>query len=150
AWATAMLSEHAALVRRVRERFDRLRSRRTRLPQQRDGDELDLAACVRALVDVRTGHTADDRLYLAVRPARREMAIALLVDVSGSTDSAVTNTLQVIDVEKIALLLASEALEALGDRYAVFTFSGKGATGVRVTTIKAFAERNGPAVHRRI
>lgn len=149
-WATATLQEHAALVRRVRERFERLRARRTRLPRQRDGDELDLSACVRALVDARSGHTVDDHLYVAVRPARRELAILLLVDVSGSTDTLVTKTLQVIDVEKIALLLAAEALDALGDRYAMVAFSGKGARSVRLTTIKSFAERNGPAVRGRI
>lgn len=149
-WAAAVLREHAVLVRRVRQRFDRLRPRRTRLGQQRDGDELDLAACVRALVDARTGHSADDRLYMAVRPARRQMAIALLVDVSGSTDAQVTKTLQVIDVEKIAVLLASEALDALGDLYTVLTFSGKGAADVRLRTIKDFSERNGELVRRRI
>lgn len=149
-WATETLQEHAALVRRVRERFERLRARRTRLPRQRDGDELDLAACVRALVDTRSGHTVDDHLYVAVRPARRELAIVLLVDVSGSTDTLVTKTLQVIDVEKIALLLAAEALDALGDRYAMLAFSGKGASAVRLTTVKSFAERNGPSVRGRI
>ena len=150
AWATATLQEHASLVRHVRERFERLRARRARLPRQRDGEELDLAAVVRALVDVRSGHGGDDRLYLAVHPARREMAILLLVDVSGSTDTFVTSSLQVIDVEKIALLLAAEALDALGDRYAMHAFSGKGAMGVRVTTIKGFADRNGPTVRGRI
>ena len=150
AWATSTLQEHAALVRRVRERFERLRARRTRLPRQRAGDELDLAACVRALVDARSGHTVDDRLYVAVRPARRELAILLLVDVSGSTDTLVTKTLQVIDVEKIALLLAAEALDALGDRYAMVAFSGKGAKAVHLTTIKDFAERNGATVRGRI
>jgi nitric oxide reductase NorD protein len=149
-WATARLQEHAALVRHVRERFERLRARRARLPQQREGDELDIAACVHALVDARTGHSVDDRLYVAVRPARREMAILLLVDVSGSTDAMVTKSLQVIDVEKIALLLAGEALDALGDRYAMLTFSGKGTTSVRLTTIKDFAERNGVSVRRRV
>ena len=149
-WATTTLREHAALVRRVRERFDRLRARRTRLPREREGDDLDLAACVRALVDARSGHSVDDRLYVAVRPARRELAILLLVDVSGSTDTLVTNTLQVIDVEKIALLLAAEALDALGDRYAMLAFSGKGPHSVQVTTIKGFAERNGATVRGRI
>jgi nitric oxide reductase NorD protein len=92
----------------------------------------------------------DDQLYIAVRPARRGMAILLLVDVSGSTDTFVTSSLQVIDVEKIALLLAAEALDALGDRYGIYAFSGKGASGVRVTTIKGFADRNGPSVRGRI
>jgi nitric oxide reductase NorD protein len=149
-WAADTLRRHAALVRQVRQRFDRLRARRTRLGAQRDGDELDLAACVRAMVDVHTGHGTDDRLYIAVRPARRGLAIALLVDVSGSTDAWVTDGAQVIDVEKVALLLASEAFDALGDLYAVLAFASHGPEDVRLTTVKDFAERNGEAVRRRI
>ena len=149
-WGSSVLARHGALVRRLRERFDRLRARRTRLTQQRDGDELDLTACVRALVDQWTGHAVDDRLYIAVRPARRGLAIALLIDISGSTDEWIDARRRVIDVEKVALLLASEALDALGDLYAILTFSGKGRANVRMRTIKGFEEANGPAVRRRI
>jgi nitric oxide reductase NorD protein len=70
--------------------------------------------------------------------------------VSGSTDAIVSGTLQVIDVEKIALLLASEALDALGDPYTILTFSSRRAEDVRVTTIKAFADRSGDLVRRRV
>lgn len=150
AWANRMLDERAPVVRKVCERFERLRARRTRLTQQRDGEELDLAACVRALVDIRSGHSADDRLYVAIRPARRALAIALLVDVSGSTDTPVNPTQQVIDVEKEAVLVAGEALDALGDRYLVLTFSGMGADDVRLATVKRFDEPNGDTVRRRI
>ncbi|HUQ82143.1 MAG TPA: VWA domain-containing protein [Gemmatimonadaceae bacterium] len=150
AWGNAVLARHGALVRRLRERFERLRARRTRLNQQRDGDELDLTACVRAMVDQRTGHPADDRLYIDVRPARRGLAISLLIDISGSTDEWIDGRRRVIDVEKIALLLASEALDALGDLYSIMTFSGKGRTNVRMRTIKAFDETNGVDVRRRM
>jgi len=149
-WGTQVLSRYGPLVRRLRERFERLRARRVRLGQQRDGDELDIAACVRALVDQRTGHAVDDRMYIAVRPARRGLAIALLIDISGSTDEWIDGRRRVIDVEKVALLVASEALDALGDLYAVLTFSGKGRANVRMRTIKDFAEPNGPLVRRRI
>lgn len=149
-WCNTVLARHGALVRRLRERFERLRARRTRLNQQRDGDELDLTACVRALVDQRTGHAVDDRLYIDVRPARRGLAIALLIDISGSTDEWIDARRRVIDVEKVALLLASEALDALGDLYAVLTFSGKGRANVRMRAIKAFDETNGVVVRRRI
>lgn len=150
AWAREVLRRHAPLVRRIRERFEPLRAQRTRLGQQRDGTELDVPACVQALVDARTGHTPGDRLYLDVRPARRGMAICLLVDVSGSTEAPVASGQRIIDVEKVAVLLASAAFDALGDAYAVMTFSSRGARDVRVTTIKDFAEANGAAVHRRI
>lgn len=149
-WATSALALHAALVRRVRERFERLRARRLRLPRQRDGQEFDMDAVARALVDRRMGHAMDDRLWIAADHGRRGLAIALLVDVSGSTETRVTPTQRVIDVEREAVLLASEAFDALGDRYGIFSFSGHGARDVRVGTLKGFAERNGDAVRRRI
>jgi nitric oxide reductase NorD protein len=149
-WALDALRAHAAVVRQVRQRFERLRARRLRLDRQRDGDELDVTACVRALVDLRAGATPDDGLYLAVRPARRALAIVVLVDVSQSTEAVVDGALRVIDVERTSLLLASEALEALGDRHALLTFSGRGARDVRLTTIKDFGERGGAEVQARI
>ena len=149
-WPAEVLKRHAALVRRIRERFEPLRAQRRRLGQQREGDELDVPACVQAIVDARTGHTPSDRLYVSVRPARRGMAICLLVDVSGSTDAPVASGQRIIDVEKTAVLLASEAFDALGDPYALLTFSSRGADDVRVATLKDFDEPNGPAVRQRI
>jgi len=105
---------------------------------------------VHAWVDQRTGHTVDDRLYIAVRPARRGLAIALLIDISGSTDEWIDARRRVIDVEKVALLLASEALDALGDLYSVYAFAGKSANNVKVTVVKDFGERSGETVHRRV
>jgi nitric oxide reductase NorD protein len=149
-WAANVLQQHAAIVRQVRHRFERLRARRTLLSRQRAGDELDIAACVNAIVDRRIGMTPDDRLYLDARPARRGMAISLLVDASGSTDTSVTEKLRIVDLERIALLLASEALDALGDLYAINTFAGKTVNNVSLTTIKGFSERSGATVRRRI
>jgi nitric oxide reductase NorD protein len=150
AWADRVLGEHPALVRRVRREFERLRSRRVRLLRQREGDELDLAACVRALADATAGDSSDDRLYMSVRAARRAIAITILVDVSASTRDVVADGRSVIDIEKTTLLIASEAFDALGDSYSVLSFSGVGAADVRVATLKGFSEPNSDAVRRRI
>ncbi len=154
AWADTVLRDHAALVRSVRHRFEPLRARRARLPRQRRGDELDVGACVAAFADRAAGQPSDERPYVDTRPARRPLAIALLVDVSGSTDACVStardDTRQIIDVEKEAVLLAGEALDALGDPFAVLTFSSRGAHVVRVHTVKAFAERHDATVRRRV
>ena len=150
AWAAATLVRHAALVSTIRRRFELLRARRVRLRKQVDGEELDLDACVESLADFRAGHPRGERLYQTLRPARREMAIGLLIDVSGSTDSWVSGNRRVIDVEREALLLVCIALEAMGERYTVQAFSGEGPGGVTVRSVKAFDERHGEATSRRI
>ena len=150
AWAEQALTRHAREVQRVRRRFERLRPHRVRLGRQTDGPELDLSAYVTSRADRRAGGAADDRLYEQVRPARRDVSILLLVDVSGSTDSWVADTRRIVDVEKEALLVVCEALDALGDGYAVMAFSGEGPGRVSVLSVKSFAERNGPRVRRRI
>ena len=150
AWVSSALARHARLVRQVRARFERLRPRRTRIGRQADGPEPDIAAYVLAAADVRAGVVADDRLYVDARPARRELCVALLADVSASTDSWVSGQQRIIDVEKDALLVVSEALDALGDPHAIFAFSGEGPEHVAVVPVKQFADPAGHAVRRRI
>jgi nitric oxide reductase NorD protein len=149
-WVTAALVRQARLVRRVRTRFERLRPRRVRFGRQADGSELDIAEYVKAAADVRAGGLVEDRLYVEVRPARRELTMALLVDVSASTDSWVSGQQRILDVEKDALLVVCEALAALGDRYAIFAFSGESAERVSILTVKSFSERTEDVVRRRI
>jgi len=149
-WIDRVMTRHAALVRQVRRRFDGLRPCRLRLSRQTDGDDLDLSACVTAFADRRAGQSGDDRLYTAERPGRRDLAIALLIDISASTDSWVGGSARIIDVEKEALVVLLEALEALGDRHAILSFSGHGPDEVRVLAIKRFDETVGTEARRRI
>lgn len=149
-WSLEVLRSHTREVAAVRRQFERLRARRVRLVRQLDGDDLDLDAFVSAWADARAGMAADDRMYERVQPERRDVAISLLVDVSGSTDSWIADRRRIIDVEKEALILACEALDALGDRYNVLAFSGEGPRGVVIRVVKGFGERNGVAVSERI
>jgi nitric oxide reductase NorD protein len=149
-WATDVLRTYAPLVRQIRGRFAPLRAHRARLRAQRAGDELDLDACVAALVDLRRGQLPDDRLYRVTRPARRTLAIMLLVDVSGSTNAPMADGRTVLEVERMTLLLASEALDELGDPYAVLAFSSSGRHDVRVDAVKTFADHDPAVVRRRI
>lgn len=149
-WARAAAVQHAATVRRIRHQFERLRARRTFLRRQRNGAELDIDAVVEAAVDRRAGRALDDRLYVDVRPARRGIAIALVIDSSGSTEQQLSESERIVDVERVALFLAGEALDALGDLYAIYSFGGQGATNVKLSVIKDFSERMNSLVLERI
>lgn len=149
-WAASVLRRRAAMLHEVRRRFERLRPKHRRFGRQTDGPEIDLSVYVETHADRKAGCPADDRLYLAIRPARRDIAISLLVDVSGSTDGWVTEDLRVIDVEKEALLVVCAALDALGDPYSILAFSGEGPESVTLLPLKRFEDTSGALVHRRI
>lgn len=134
----------------LRRRFEALRPRPARCPRQRDGDELDFDGFVEELADRRAGLAAPGRVYLQERPRRRDVAVTLLLDVSGSTDAAVHGARRVIDVEKEAALGFCEALAGLGDRVEVLAFSGRGSEQVRVWRVKGFDEDLGDAVRARV
>lgn len=150
AWARDALRDHAPIIRQLRDRFSLLRARRLRLRSQRSGDDLDLDACVNALIDLQLKRVPSDRLYQASRSSRHSLAITILVDVSGSTKDILPDGQRVIDVERLSVVLASEALASLGDPFSILAFSGKSRHEVRVSCLKGFAEKSLTAMHRRV
>ncbi len=150
-WVDTMLRRHATTLRGVRRDFERVRPRRTALKHQRDGSEVDIDAVVEAYADRLGGGVSDDRVHVDTRPLRRDVAIALLVDASASTDGWVAGDRRIIDVEKEALLIVAEALAALGDPHAILAFAGEGPESVEITRIKSLGGReSAEAVRRRI
>jgi nitric oxide reductase NorD protein len=149
-WSVRVLREHHALIHDIRRRFDALRPTRQRQTRQLDGHDLDLDACVDEFAARRAGSLPSDRLYLADRPCRGDVSVAFLIDVSGSTDAWVSGGRRVLDIGKEATLVFCEALNALGDRYAIYAFAGRGARDVRAHRVKGFLEGYGELVRRRI
>jgi nitric oxide reductase NorD protein len=136
-------------LRRVRQQFEALRPRRQILHAQPDGEELDLSALVRAVADRRAGLPGSERVYSSARLVQRDLAVAVLVDVSLSTDSWVEDQ-RVLDVEKEALLALAGGLEACGDENAIFTFTSRRREQVWVRTVKEFDQALDAAAIRRI
>jgi nitric oxide reductase NorD protein len=149
-WSARILREHRRLIHDIRRRFDALRPAPRRDPRQPDGHDLDVDAYVDDFATCRAGCMPSERLYVADRARRRDVSVAFLIDASGSTDAWVSGGRRVLDIEKEAILVLCEALEALGDRYAISAFAGRGARAVQVWRIKGFMEAYGEAVRARI
>lgn len=136
-------------IRQIRRRFEVLRPRHELMRAQADGHDLDLDALVRARCDLRAGSGALDRVHVAMRPQKHDLAATLLVDVSLSTDAWVDGY-RVLDVEKEALLVLAHGLSACGDHHSILTFTSRRRAWVRLETVKAFGEPMSGAVERRI
>lgn len=136
-------------IEKVRRRFEALRPRRRMLSRQSEGSELDLDEVVRALADRRAGGPVSDRLYRDARNEERDLAVAVLLDASRSTESAVHGK-PVISVAREALEALARGLDACGDQVALYSFSSVRRDRVFVDICKAFDEPFGPQVDARI
>lgn len=136
-------------LRRIRRQFEALRPRREILRRQLDGTEPDMDALVRARCDwMATGNSAD-QVYLMARQQARDLAVAILVDVSLSTDSWVDNR-RVLEVEQEALTALASGLATCKDAFAIYTFTSRKRHFVRVATLKDFTDPFSGQVLRRI
>lgn len=136
-------------IRHVRRQFEALRPRRQTLHAEPDGEELDLSMLIRSIADRKAGESGSERIFTDVRPAARDLSVAVLMDVSLSTDAWMQER-RVLDVEKGALLALTHGLTACGDEHAIYTFTSRRRTNVTVTTLKAYDEALDQRIVRRI
>jgi nitric oxide reductase NorD protein len=145
------LTTHRSAIRSLRRMFESVRPPAfRRVAGQTDGDEVDLDAVVRRAAEQRAGLEGSDRLYVRREKHERDVAVAFLVDASGSTSRQVESGRRVIEVEKESLVLLCEALEAVGDQYGLYAYSGQGRGHVDFLTVKEFDERLGTATAHRL
>ncbi len=138
------LDKYAGVVKHLRRKFEALRDENRLDKRQTQGDEIDLDALIEALADAQDGREMSDRLFVRLHRAERNIAVAFLVDMSGSTKGWIN------EAEREALILLCEALELLGDRYAIYGFSGTTRKRCELFRIKTFDERYGDEVQARI
>jgi nitric oxide reductase activation protein len=137
-----LLRHGAAAVRTLRRSFERMKPPGLRTVHgARDGESLDWDAVVRRRADLAAGADPTDDVYLRREKRERDVAVAFLIDLSGSTSRRLEGEgRRVIDVEKEGLVLLCEAIDALGDQYAVYGYSGQGRAQVDFLVFKDFDE----------
>jgi nitric oxide reductase activation protein len=102
------------------------------------------------MAERRAGMDGGDDVYVRREKKERDVAVAVLVDVSGSTSRQLDGGRRVIDIEKESLVLLCEALEAVGDQYALYAYSGEGRAQIDFLVVKDFEDRLGSPVANRL
>ncbi len=143
-FVTRTLKKHAGLVKTLRRTFEALRDEDRMLKKQPEGDDVDIDALVEAYADAQCGGEMTDRLFTRIHREERNIAVMFMVDMSGSTKGWIN------DAEREALVLLCESLETLGDRYAIYGFSGMTRKKCELYRIKRFDEPYGEEVRARI
>ncbi len=172
------LNDYAALTPAVKHEFQRIRPEQYRVVRGlEDGEEFDFNAVVTAASDIRARVSPSPKLYTIRRQTERDVAALFLLDMSASTDEPIVPIVRkyieedqddwqamwkkraampepkprrIIDVTKEALVLMAEALEEIGDTYAIYGFSGQGRANVEFYHVKSFLEALSPTVKGRI
>jgi len=137
------LNDYSCLVKKIRFSFELIKPEDLKILRHWvEGDEFDYKALLDFAIDKKSGHTPSERLYIKKIKQQRDVAVMLLVDLSKSTANIVSGLKKrVIDVEKEAIVLFCEALEVLGDSFAIAGFSGTGRLGVDYYHVKDFDEK---------
>ncbi len=143
-----MLASRSARLDRaapVRARIARLVKaakvgRAVRLKRQAEGHDLDIDAAIEAAIARHAGEVPDLRVFRSTALTQRDLAVLVLVDVSQSTREKLADGASVLDVEKLAVAMLAEALDKLGDDFALLAFASNGRGDVRATLVKGFSE----------
>jgi len=138
------LHKYRGHIKSLRRTFEALRDEHKILKKQPDGENLDIDALVEAIADTRSGMEMTSRIYRKAMRAERNIVVVFMVDMSGSTKGWI-NTAQ-----REALLLLSEALQTLDDRYAIYGFSGMTRKRCELFKIKTFEEPYNAEIKARI
>ena len=143
-FVAATLIKYAPQVAQLKRTFEMLRGEDRLLKRMQHGDDIDLDAVIAGYADMKSGMELTDRLFTRRHKAERNLAVMFMVDMSGSTKGWIN------DAEREALVLLSEALEVLGDRYAIYGFSGMTRKRCEIFRIKRFDEAYSGIVQQRI
>jgi nitric oxide reductase NorD protein len=179
------LNEYRWLVSQVRSRFEHFLPELFRKVTRRyDGEDVDIDQLVELVVDCQAGITPSEKIYWRRERTQRDVAVALLLDMSATTTEYVQLEAaravrpvqanaqsyseylrqiasgvdgrgkplrkRTIDIEKQAAIVLIQALESIGDSYAVYAFSGSGRGSIEFHVVKDFAESFTQKVARRI
>ena len=137
-------------VHALRRPLTRLGIGLDRCHRQTQGDDIDVDAAVEARVELLAGSAPDEAVYLDNLRRRRDLAVLVLLDVSGSVAEAGTFGQTVHEQQRTAAAAITIALHQLGDRVALYAFQSQGRASVNVVPVKRFDDHLDASVMRRL
>jgi nitric oxide reductase activation protein len=151
---------YKGVISSIRHQFQLMKPENLiRVANEIDGEEFDLNAVIDYVIDRHADGQQSERIYTKRLRRRRDVAVSFLLDQSSSTARTIgRHPLQpytrpgrrIIEIEKEGLVLMSEALEAVGDAYAINGFTSEGRRNVKFYVVKDFGEKYSDEVKKRI
>lgn len=114
------------------------------------GDDLDIDAVVEERVELLAGTTPDEAVYIESLRRRPDLAVLVLLDVSGSSADPSPAGGTVHEQQRAAAAMLTGALHGLGNRVALYGFCSQGRSDVRLLRVKRFDDRLDTLAVRRL
>lgn len=144
-----ILTKHKPIASRIRHIIDALQPQGiVRRRGYEEGEELDLNAAVRAMIDIRRGIMPDPRINIRITRHIRDLSIVLLLDLSESTNEKIGDIAEgeegyedqdsILDLTRESAGLLSWAIDSIGDNFAVHGFASDGRHDVQYYRFKDF------------
>jgi hypothetical protein len=143
-----ILTKHKPIASRIRHLIDALQPQGiVRRRGYEEGEELDLNAAVRAMIDIRRGVMPDPRINIRITRHLRDLALVVLMDLSESTkepiDKGDPESPTIIQLTREATGLLAWAIDSIGDAFAVHGFASDGRHDVQYYRFKDFDQPYG-------
>jgi nitric oxide reductase activation protein len=110
--------------------------------RQGEGADLDIGALIDCAIDLQAGHSPPSpKVYRASRRTRRDLAVAIVLDISGSTGEQDASGKSAFKKQLQLAYQLSRTFDSLGDTLSLFGFHSWGRKLVRMVRIKGHGER---------
>ncbi|PSJ17781.1 nitric oxide reductase activation protein NorD [Nitrosomonas supralitoralis] len=112
-----------------------------RIRKLEDGDEIDINAAIRSMIDIRMGMQPDPRIMMRSIRKVRDISVLVLLDLSESTNEKVSgHDYTVLDLTRQATVLLANAINKIGDPFAIHGFCSDGRHDVEYYRFKDFEQ----------
>lgn len=112
-----------------------------RIRKLEDGDEIDINAAIRSMIDMRMGMQPDPRIMMRSVRKVRDISVLVLLDMSESTNDKVAGQdFTVLDLTREATVLLANAIDKVGDPFAIHGFCSDGRHDVEYYRYKDFEQ----------
>lgn len=133
------LNDNRSTLMGLRKMLTTVNNKYQQQRRQSQGEELDIDAITDLFVDVKSGHTPSENIYLSKRKKEKDLSILLLLDISLSSDGYAAGN-RVIDVEKQVSILFGEILNEFNIDFSIDCFYSKTRNHSSYLTLKGFDE----------
>lgn len=112
-----------------------------RIRKLEDGDDIDINAAIRLMIDIRMGIQPDPRIMMRSIRKIRDISVLVLLDLSESTNEKVAGQeYTVLELTRQATVLLANAIDKIGDPFAIHGFCSDGRHDVEYYRYKDFEQ----------